>query len=200
MRERGNFALNPLCERGNPVLFPSPDVSAKQITAHGSPISHGPHSCLFPEPVSMKVSSYLRNPAVKAGRFRNPFRKNRQGVAAVEMALILPVLLIVLFGTINCSELMHFRKSMVVAASDGIRLASQRESTSAEALARTNAVLASRRVSNPTITLQPANVELAAPGDVIQMQITADFGGFGLASLGWDSSFPVTVSTSILRE
>lgn len=116
------------------------------------------------------------------------------------MALILPVLLIVLFGTINCSELMHFRKSMVVAASDGIRLASQRESTSAEALARTNAVLASRRVSNPTITLQPANVELAAPGDVIQMQITADFGGFGLASLGWDSSFPVTVSTSILRE
>lgn len=126
--------------------------------------------------------------------------KHREGVAAVEMALVLPVLLIVLFGTINCSQMMHFRKSLVLAANEGIRLASQRETTSQDVLGRTNSVLSSRRVTNPDVTLVPANIETAAAGDVIELRITANFSGFGLGTFGFGSSVPVTVTTAILRE
>ncbi len=144
----------------------------------------------------MNVSPLLRTASVKTNRSIN----DRRGVAAVEMALVLPVLLIVVFGTINASQLMHFRKSIVLAASEGIRRASERDSTSADVESLVSAVLSSRRVSNPTITLTPATIESAQPGDVIELQIQADFVGFSFGKSGLGPSVPVTVSTSILRE
>ena len=126
--------------------------------------------------------------------------RRKRGVAAVETALVLPVLLLVMFGTMNASQLMYFRKSLVVAADEGVRLASQRDSTSADIQSRINAVLTSRRVTNSTVTLVPDTFENSKPGDMIQVQIQANFTGMGFGLLGQNAQLPVTVTSVILRE
>ena len=105
-----------------------------------------------------------------------------------------------MFGTMNASQLMYFRKSLVVAADEGVRLASQRDSTSADIQSRINAVLTSRRVTNSTVTLVPDTFENSKPGDMIQVQIQANFTGMGFGLLGQNAQLPVTVTSVILRE
>jgi Flp pilus assembly protein TadG len=146
--------------------------------------------------VTMNVSSTNRPELSRARRRRKP----RQGAAAVELALVLPTLFVVVLGTVTASQLMYFRKSLVVAASDGVRLASQRGMTTEDVESRVGAVLASRRIPDATITLTPEFIEQAAPGDVIELQVEASFEGFGRGFASWGASVPVTVSSSILRE
>lgn len=126
--------------------------------------------------------------------------KERRGVAAVETALVFPMLLLVVFGTITASQFIYFRKSMVAAASEGVRLASQRDSTSQAVNDRVNAILASRRISNATVTLTPSTIELLTPGSRVDLSVQAKFQGFGIGPLGKGVSYPVNVTLSILRE
>ena len=57
-----------------------------------------------------------------------------QGAAAVEMALILPVLLIVVFGIIDFGSLFNAQISLTQAAREGVRLGAIGEATSVEAM------------------------------------------------------------------
>jgi Flp pilus assembly protein TadG len=126
--------------------------------------------------------------------------KERRGVAAVETALVFPMLLLVVFGTITTSQLIYFRKSMVVASSEGLRLASQRDSTSQAVSDRVSAILTSQRISNATVTLTPSTIELLSPGSRVDLSVKASFQGFGIGPFGKGVSYPVNVTLSILRE
>lgn len=133
-------------------------------------------------------------------RPREARRRNRNGVAAVEMAVVLPVLLLVLFGTTNLSQFIFFRKSLVGATQEGMRLASQRTSTVADVEARVRAVLQSRRIQECTVSITPASFDKMKPGNRVDIVVTASFTGFGLGVLGSSSQIPVNVETSVLRE
>lgn len=136
----------------------------------------------------------------RTGQCQVHLRSNRKGVAAVEVAVLLPLLLIVVFGTLATSQLIYHRKSMVVAAHEGIRLASQRSVTSAEVLARVNAILASRRIDNAVITLTPTEIDQAIPGELIELRVQADYNAFGATSYGSLMITGVNVNAAILRE
>jgi Flp pilus assembly protein TadG len=110
------------------------------------------------------------------------------------------MLLLVVFGTITASQFIYFRKSMVAAASEGLRLASERDSTSQEVSDRVNAILGSRRINNATVTLTPSAIELLTPGSRVDLSVQAGFQGFGIGPLGKGVSYPVNVTFSILRE
>jgi len=116
------------------------------------------------------------------------------------MAVVLPVLLLVLFGTTNLSQFIFFRKSLVGATQEGMRLASQRTSTVADVEARIRAVLQSRRIQECTVSITPASFDDMKPGNRVDIVVTASFTGFGLGVLGSSSQIPVNVETSVLRE
>lgn len=124
----------------------------------------------------------------------------RNGVAAVEMAMVLPVLLLVMFGTLNWSQLIFFRKSLVGATQEGMRLACQRTATEADVEARIRAILASRRINDCTVSITPSSFSNLKPGDRIDLAVTANFTGLGFGVLGSSSQIPVTVNTSVLHE
>jgi len=134
-------------------------------------------------------------------RRRVPHRSQRKGVAAVEMALVLPVLLIIALGTISVGQLIYFRKSMVTAAAEGARLATQRTTTSGDVTQRIAAVLESRRIENAAITINDgAAIETLPPGSLIEIDVDADYDAIGIDVFGLQVAVPVTVSATILRE
>ncbi|MEQ6903275.1 TadE/TadG family type IV pilus assembly protein [Nocardioides sp. YIM 152588] len=59
----------------------------------------------------------------RAGRPRRPGRRGDRGAAAVEFALVLPVLLYLIFGIIDFGVALSFRQSVSQAAAEGARAA-----------------------------------------------------------------------------
>lgn len=128
-------------------------------------------------------------------------RPVRQGVAAVEMALVLPLLLLIAFGTISVGKLIYFRKCMVTATAEGVRLASQRATTSEEVTQRITAVLDSRRIGGAAIEINDGSEILnLSPGALVEINVQADFPSLGVAAFGLNIPVPVTVEAAILRE
>ncbi len=62
-----------------------------------------------------------------------PFRRSEEGVAAVELAFVLPVLLMLMIGIIDLSSLFFLRNNMVTIARDSARALAVGAVTTAEA-------------------------------------------------------------------
>lgn len=89
----------------------------------------------------------------------------RRGAAAVEMAVITPLLLTMLFGIIEFGYAFTVRQSLVTAAREGCRVAVLPGSTDAQVRTRVQEYLRPLGLASATIQLQRAN----PPGNVTEV-------------------------------
>lgn len=103
--------------------------------------------------------------------------KNRQGeqrgVAAVEFAVCLPVLILLLLGGIECTSMIFVSQSLNVVAYEGIRAAIKSNGTTADAHVRCDEVIAERDLSDVQVTFTPANVDELERGTQISVVVSA---------------------------
>lgn len=102
---------------------------------------------------------------------------NRKGAALVELAVCLPVLMILILGSIEATGAIFVRQALTTAAYEAAREASRTGSTTATATARGQAVLDARRIRNSTISFTPADISSASRGSLITIQVTATLNG-----------------------
>ena len=69
--------------------------------------------------------------------------------------------------------MIYLSQSLTVSAYEGIRSAIQHDGTHASATAMAQAILTSRGINNPTLTITPANVDQQAPGTQIAITVSA---------------------------
>ncbi len=100
-------------------------------------------------------------------------RPKRQGLAAVEFAICLPVLALLVFGSIEATAFIFLKQSLHVAAYEGTRIGARSTSTQAEATARARAILDSRDVRGATINFVTGDVASVRRGDPIIIEIAA---------------------------
>ncbi len=136
----------------------------------------------------------------KPHRTRHCLKATRFGVAAVELAVVLPVLLILIFGTIEICQRIFVRQSLVIAAYEGARLGARRNSTNAQVIARCNTILAQRRVAGAAVTVTPTNILEASTADEIQVSITAPWGANTPTRFVLSNQGNVRVDAVMLRE
>lgn len=99
-------------------------------------------------------------------------RRNRRGVAAVEFAVCLPVIVLLVFGSIEASSFIFLKQSLSVACYEGIREASKAEGTDADAVERARAILDSRGVNDFDIRF-PAGVDDLERGEQVVCEVSA---------------------------
>lgn len=99
-------------------------------------------------------------------RHSNTRPDRRRGVAAVEFAVCLPVIVLLVFGAIEASSFIFLKQSLSVASYEGIREASKNGSTLASATARAEAILNSRGVNNFNVDF-PNGVDLDRGQNII---------------------------------
>lgn len=137
-------------------------------------------------------------------RSANPIRQGsptkRRGVATVEFAIVLPVMLILVFGTIEVCQRIFLRQSMVIAAYEGARLAARRNSTNADVVARCRAMLDERRVVGATVTVTPANLSTQPVGAEIQVAISVPWAQNAPTRLVLRDQNSLTVQATMLHE
>ena len=99
--------------------------------------------------------------------------EKRNGTAATEFALVIPILLILTFGTIEICSSMFLRQTLQIAAYEGARVAIRRQATNTDVENTISDFLAARNVSGGVVNinrdvarteiLQPITVTVRAP-------------------------------------
>ncbi len=97
----------------------------------------------------------------------------REGVATVELAIVLPVLVSLTFGVIEVTNLIYLKQSLEICAYEGARIALVPGTTPGNVEATCQSLLAARGVQGATITITPANFQSRPYGTDIKVSITA---------------------------
>jgi Flp pilus assembly protein TadG len=100
-------------------------------------------------------------------------RDSRRGVAAVEFAVCLPVLVLLVFGAIEASSFIFLKQSLNVAAYEGIRETVRVGSNNANGLDRAQNILTARTVNDFSIAFPNGEASAADRGAEIVIEVSA---------------------------
>ncbi len=89
-------------------------------------------------------------------RTGKPRSRERRGVAAVEVAVVAPIFVLILFGIVEFGSMFFVRNTMVHAARSGARQLAIQGATEEEAIAIAQNTLAVTNITGATITAQNA--------------------------------------------
>lgn len=97
----------------------------------------------------------------------------RRGSAVVEFAICLPILMVLILGSIEASNAIFLKQSLTAAAYEGIREAARVKSTAATCASMTNSILTARQVRGANFTFTPIDPSTAKRGDRISVEVSA---------------------------
>ncbi len=108
------------------------------------------------------------------GGSRRPIRGGkRRGVAAAELAVCLPVVVLLVIASIEACSALFLKQSLTVAAYEGVRTALEQGATTATVQASCDQILADRNIRGATVSIKPSNIASLNPGDFIDVTVSA---------------------------
>jgi len=138
---------------------------------------------------------------MKRARASRKRLRSDSGEALVEMALVLPILLVLSLGMLDFGRAFHAKSLLDQAAREGARVAVVPPMDVAVAQARVQAVL----VSGGITTAPTATVSALSPDNMITVTVTYNFqfvtpGIFRLFGAGFGNTIPMTGRSSMRAE
>jgi Flp pilus assembly protein TadG len=97
----------------------------------------------------------------------------RRGVAAAELAVCLPIVVLLVLATIEACSMIFLKQSLTAASYEGVRTALVKDATTNDVQAACNQILSDRRIDGATVTVTPPNVAALEPGDLVAVTVTA---------------------------
>ena len=102
-----------------------------------------------------------------------PSRRRRRGVAATELAVCLPIVVLLVLGTIEACSMIFLKQSLSVAAYEGARTAIIPGMKQADVETACKQILLDRNVVGATVTVKPTNIDALNPGDFVDVTVSA---------------------------
>jgi Flp pilus assembly protein TadG len=113
----------------------------------------------------------LTNWMGRAGRRRRATKS--RGVAAAELAVCLPVVVLIVLATIEACSALFLKQSLTSAAYEGVRTALAERQVAGSVQTACKQVLKDRNIKGATITISPTNIASLKPGDFIDVTVAA---------------------------
>lgn len=136
-----------------------------------------------------------------AKRARQPGNScQRRGLAAVELAVCLPVIVVLVFAAIESCSMIFITQSLHAATYEGVRVAVNPTATSAQATARTQQILTGHGIAGATILLTPADVTTAASGSLVRVTVTASCDANRISPPFFMGGRNIQVQTTMVKE
>ena len=121
----------------------------------------------------MQAVEMLPN-VIQVNRVRQTAKSiQRKGAAIVELAIVLPLLLLLLMGTIEACAAMHLQQSMDIASYEAVRTSLLPKSSSTLVRTTAETFLKNRTTKGATVSISPSNFETSPIGTTITVSITA---------------------------
>jgi Flp pilus assembly protein TadG len=130
---------------------------------------------------------------------RSRFRR-RRAIATVELALVLPVMLIIVFGTLEICQRLMIRQTAAVAAYETARLAARRTSTVIQAKARGEQIMTDRRIIGGEVEITPNQLALLPTGSEVQVTVRIPVAGNTTVNYLLPTTGEIRIVTTMLRE
>jgi Flp pilus assembly protein TadG len=99
--------------------------------------------------------------------------RGRRGVATAELAVCLPIVVLLVIATIEACSAVFLKQSLTVAAYEGVRTALEEGATAKDVREMCDRVLSDRRVKNGSVSVRPSNIESLVPGDFVDITVSA---------------------------
>jgi hypothetical protein len=135
-------------------------------------------------------------------RFRRPARRttSRRAAAVVELAVCLPVIVLITLSTIQGASLLFLKQALVQSAYEGVKVAIRPSATNTEAMLAANLVIRSRRLENVRVNFRPRDIQKVARGEPIQVIITAPADANSPIRFGPFAGREVSTSAVMIKE
>jgi Flp pilus assembly protein TadG len=128
------------------------------------------------------------------------------GVATVELAIVLPVFIALVFGSIEICQRLHVKQSVVISAYEACRVATRPISDTADVQSHAETLLAQQNVKQATVTIRNMtqaknNLSNIVTGDEIRIRVDVPWGANTISHyvIG-DSAGTFRVEAFMLRE
>lgn len=108
---------------------------------------------------------------VESDRRRRPNR--RKGAAAVELAVCLPTLILLVIASIEACSMIFLDHSLSIASYEGLRVAVRRDAVVTDVEARCNALLTARDVAAANVAISAANLAAVPSGEQVWVEVSA---------------------------
>ena len=125
---------------------------------------------------------------------------NRRAAATIEFAVCLPIIVLIVLGSIEAANMMFLKQSLIQASYEGAKVAIIRESTSGDTRTAVESVLEGRSIRNVNIEFTPANIEDAVPGELINVTVSAPGGANSFLNVNPFRDMNVSVTASMVKE
>ena len=128
-------------------------------------------------------------------------KPERRAAAAVEFALVAPVMLLFVFGLIELGRMMMVHNAATHASREAARLAIRPTTISEEVHQRVEEIMDVYSIDDVTVMITPANFESADSGELVRVDVTVP-----ASSIRWVGSIAgftvpdLTTSTTMRRE
>lgn len=123
----------------------------------------------------------------------------RSGTAAVELAVSLPLLVLMVFGAIEMANAVFLRQSANIAAYEAAKVVTRPGSNETLARTRCAEVLAVRRVSKYSIAFSPTVTPTTPRGTRIQVTVTVPASYLSYGPVRFMSGKTITCSVYMVR-
>ena len=114
--------------------------------------------------------------------------------------MVLPVLLITVFGTIEICQRIFLRQSAVISAYEGARLCARGIATNEQVKARCNALLSNRGIKNATVAVTPSDILTAKSGTELRIRVEVPWADNSPTRFVVQNQGSVVIEAVMLRE
>ncbi len=138
-------------------------------------------------------------PTRKRELTRKPNRKksiaahHRRGAALIEFAIVFPVVLLVVFATIDLCNRIYLQQAIAIMAYEGARVSTIPGATTSDIEQQIETMAENRNLKNLQINVAPSDFENASFGTFISVEVRADTAQ-GLTSIFTTNQCIATVS------
>jgi hypothetical protein len=126
--------------------------------------------------------------------------RSRSGAAVIEFSIILPVLVLLLLGTLETCSMIFLQQSLKIAAYEGARVAIIPKTDAADVNDKSNALLNLRKVKDATITITPSNFDAAPYGTFIRIEVSAPCDSNSMFPLSFYGGRSFTGTVEMMKE
>ncbi len=126
--------------------------------------------------------------------------RKRRAVAATEFAVCLPVIVLLLFGSLEATSFIFLKQALHVAAYEATRSACRIDANHADAVAKARQILDSRQINDATIQFSATDVARVARGEPVILEVSAPTSANSPLSGQWLPNRLLTARVYMLKE
>lgn len=127
-------------------------------------------------------------------------RKKRRGAAIVELAITLPVFVLILMGTIEATSMIFLQQSLQIAAYEGARISLVPTSELENVNEGCHLILTGRGVDNFTTSVSPSSFPTQPYGTAITVTVTAPCADNSLFTPWFYAGKTLTADCTMMKE